>query len=94
MLDMKLTIYSHNFDNGENVVNNGFNGNVFVEADDGKSGTPFNRCDEDNLAEALRYMVVNECKLSEIVYNFKDDGVQKYIKLRISDESPLECPVV
>ena len=72
---MELTIYSKNFEDKEDVSQNGFADNVFVE--DYNDGISFYNC-EDNLCEAIRYIVNENIDIDKITYCYNENGDLKY----------------
>ena len=72
---MELTIYSKNFEDKEDVSQNGFADNVFVE--DYNDGISFYNC-EDNLCEAIKYIVNENIDIDKITYCYNENGDLKY----------------
>lgn len=70
---MELTIYSKDFDDGQNVAGSGMNGLVFVEGN--KTGMQF-----DNVDEAFKHVVKDNVSLDAISFCYQEDGVQKFKK--------------
>ena len=69
---MELTIYSKNFEDKEDVSQNGFADNVFVE--DYNDGISFYNCD-DNLCDAIKYIVNENIDIDKL-----QDGVNSLSK--------------
>ena len=80
---MELTIYSKNFEDKEDVSQNGFANNVFVE--DYNDGISFYDC-EDNLCEAIKYIVNENIDIDKITYCYNENGDLKYKRFIIKEE--------
>ena len=80
---MELTIYSKNFEDKEDVSQNGFADNVFVE--DYNDGISFYNCD-DNLCDAIKYIVNENIDIDKITYCYSENGDLKYKRFIIKDE--------
>lgn len=80
---MELTIYSKNFEDKEDVSQNGFANNVFVE--DCNNGISFYNC-EDNLCEAIKYIVNCDVDIEKITYCYNENGDLKYKRFIIKEE--------
>lgn len=70
-----LTIYTEKYDFGENVVNNGMSGKVFLDMNN-SNGKSFN-----NLDEALDYICINCIPIDKIEFDYIDkNGFQMFSK--------------
>lgn len=77
---MELTIYSNNFDDGENVANNGFNGKIFLDNSEGEfvAKSSSIRREFNNIAEAFQYIIENNLPFDSILYCYKDSENQVF----------------
>lgn len=79
MAMMKMTVYSKDFDAGQNVADNGFSGKIFVE--NGQMGAEFNDVDE-----ALDFLTDNGFDLEEILYCRQKNGQQEFRRFKIGQK--------
>jgi len=81
---MTLTVYSSDFEDGQGMTNGGFGGQCFVE--DKTDGVPFSNF-PDNILAALRHIKENGIRIERMVYNFKENGEQRFIALDFKNAS-------
>ena len=74
---MTLTIYSDDFDENDSI-SDGFCGDVFVE--DHSGGKRFRK----NLSGAMKWIVENNIKINEIVFNYRDENTQMFKKFQLT----------
>lgn len=75
-----LTIYTHNYDSNENIINDGMSDCAYIDMDN-KFGIPFTSLDS-----ALEYCVENEIEPDMIEMNYLSpkNGIQMFKKFKIS----------
>lgn len=72
-----LTIYTPDYDDGENMVNNGMSGKAFLDVD-GMAGIPF--C---SITSAISHIVENDVQIDQIEFDYPSKDGQKFKKFRI-----------
>ena len=77
---MTLTVYSEDFEKGENISNGGFSGCVFLDGKNG--GTSFSR----NLSDALTYICNNKIEINEICFNYRNGDEQMFKRFNVSEK--------
>ena len=76
--EFTLTIYSDDYDSGQNAFGNGMNGKVFLE--NGKTGREFKSAND-----ALDFAVKQKMQIDEIVYCYQDDGEQLFSRFSLNE---------
>ena len=71
MDEFTLTIYSNDYDSGQNTFGNGMNGKVFLE--NGKTGREFKSAND-----ALDYISKNNVDVCKIDYCYQADNEQMF----------------
>ena len=85
---MTLTVYSRDFDNNENVVNNGFSGKIFVESK--TEGQSF-----DSIWDALEWARTRNVNIEAICYCYREGSEQYCRKFWLEPKLFAQnCPVV